>query len=79
MDGRTKKISANQMTLITLCQVMDKAEIMCDPWAERTVLKVRLGKLNLGGLMNFELGIEKEQCLPIEIKLLEIALKSTIY
>lgn len=23
VDGRTKKISANQMTLITLCQVMD--------------------------------------------------------
>lgn len=33
VDGRTKKISANQMTLITLCQVMDKAEIMCDPSA----------------------------------------------
>lgn len=63
VDGRTKKISANQMTLITLCQVMDKAEIMCDPWAERTVLKVRLGKLNLGGLMNFELGIEKRTVL----------------
>lgn len=42
---------------------MDKAEIMCDPWAERTVLKVRLGKLNLGGLMNFELGIEKRTVL----------------
>ena len=63
VDGRTKKISANQMTLITLCQVMDKAEIMCDPWAERTVLKVRLGKLNFGGLMNFELGIEKRTVL----------------
>ena len=63
VDGRTKKISANQMTLITLCQVMDKAEVMCDLWAERTVLKVRLGKLNLGGLMNFELGIEKRTVL----------------
>ena len=63
VDGRTKKISANQMTLITLCQVMDKAEVMCDLWAERTVLKVRLGKLNLGGLMNFELGIEKRSVL----------------
>ena len=69
VDGRTKKISANQMTLITLCQVMDKAEVMCDLWAERTVLKVRLGKLNLGGLMNFELGIEKKTVLTIKDKI----------